>query len=553
MYLTCNYSLIKSGKLVIIIIGCMLFPFTIQSATGNWNSSVTGGSIVYTTSESATPQKDASGNNLTVVYLENLIMSKIGQNTNADDVNWLLSMGYRVIELDYANHTNTVTPKINDDIIAINKAINNGSFCGLSNCSKYRSWVLFEGYRIARDVPYFVDDPTVYNYSAAYETGDSLRMDIVYPANSSVPVPVVISFSYSNSYFGSANINQRFNLGNTLASFNDSFLEGAPANGIAWAIADHPKYCPWGNGKPVNPTDNKTYASYETNPDAAQKVKSAIRTLRTKGVGFGLSGKIGVYGFSRGSDAGSMAVGDRTVTEFENVGFNIGVSDDVQVAALGSGVFDFTKIYDVTDDGDSNLESKCPIAWGPLSSNFALWETMGSAYLAETSASAPVIFFYNTTDAAYYQSQIASFKSKLDLLLVPTETVINYGTGHAVPQTSVPLSKLYDFFKVYLTPPSVSTGFKNITMNTNENLQLVVSQNTAKDELNVIFRPQNDDKVQISLCNLSGTLLFNLEKRYDITGSVNESIQLRPLHLSKGIYFVKVANGNFKSTRKIIL
>ena len=83
-----------------------------------------------------------------------------------------------------------------------------------------------------------MEDPTVYNYSTT--TTDSLRMDIVYPANTSATVPAIISFSYCNSYSGDANVNQRLNLGNTLAGFKDSFLEGAPANGMAWAICDHP-------------------------------------------------------------------------------------------------------------------------------------------------------------------------------------------------------------------------------------------------------------------------------------------------------------------------
>src|ERR1035437_1030533 len=371
-------SLFYDLYLRLMIVGLPLLALSSISfaATGNWTSTVTGGNIVYTLTDAGTPLKDFTGKNLTVVYLENLGIRKIGQNTNTTDVIWLLSKGYRVIELNYSNNVNAVTPTINADIIAINKAIYAGSFCGSTTCSQYKSYVLFEGYRISRDVSYFKDDPTVYNYITQYTTGDSLHMDIIYPANASVPVPVVLSFSYSNSYptydgtkLTDANKDQRLNLGNTLAGFNDSFLEGAPANGIAWAIADHPKYCPWGNGKPLNSTNNKAYASYETNPDAAQKVKSAVRTLRTLGTGLGLSGKIGIYGFSRGSTAGSMAVGDRTVANYENAGLYIGTSDDVQVAGLGSGVFDYTQIYNAAESDIGALTTNCPLAWGVLASN----------------------------------------------------------------------------------------------------------------------------------------------------------------------------------------
>ncbi|HEY4789093.1 MAG TPA: hypothetical protein VIH57_23755 [Bacteroidales bacterium] len=451
---------------MILCVFQLTLSLTSRASTGKWASGVTGNNIIYTSTEAHSPVRDFDGNYLTVVYLENLGFTKLGGNSNDADVAWLLSQGYRVIELNYSNNIHAISPRINADIIAINDSIAAGSFCGYSNCSRYQSYVLFEGYRILRNVPYFRDDPTVYNTPAQYTTGDTLHMDIIYPANASVTVPVILSFSYSNSFatydskkgiLTDANKDQRLNLKYTLAGFNDSFLEGSPANGIAWAIADHPKYCPWGKGEPANGR-NDTYKSYETNPDAARKVKSAVRTLRAMGAELGLSGKIGIFGFSRGSTAGSMAIGDRIVPSFENTGFNIGIPDNVQAAALGPGVFDYTQIYNTLGDGDSNLEIRCPWAWAPLANNYDLWQTMGSAYLVKSSATAPVLFFYNTDDEHYYQDQIAHFKTKLDSLGIPTSTLINYGTGHAIPQTNASLTTLYTFFKQYLAPPTVDIG-----------------------------------------------------------------------------------------------
>lgn len=464
LYFKTSLLRVKSGCLTLLL----LLSLSSWAASGKWTSKVTGTAITFHSTEAHSPKKDFAGNYLTVVYLENLGFKKIGRNRNAKDVAWLLSQGYRVIELNYAKNSKAISPAINEDIIAINDAIAAGSFCGLGDCSNYQSYVLFEGYRIARNVPYFIDNPTVYNTPAEYTTGDPLHMDIIYPANTCVTVPVILSFSYSNSHatydskkgmLTDANKDQRLNLAYSLAGFNDSFLEGAPANGMAWAIADHPKYCPWGKGKPVNGA-NDTYKSYQTNPDAAQKVKSAIRTLRAKGAQLGLSGKIGIFGFSRGSTAGSMAIGDKVVTEFENAGFNIGTSDDVQAAALGPGVFDYTQIYNTSGDGDTNLETRCPWVWGPLATNYELWQSMGSSYLAATSATAPVFFFYNTDDDLYYQDQIMHFKTKLDSLAVPTSTMVNYGTGHSIPQTAPSLTRLYDFFNKYLSPPSIHKARK---------------------------------------------------------------------------------------------
>jgi dienelactone hydrolase len=522
----------------------------LKAATGTWTSTVTGGSITYTTTEPTTQLKDASGNNLTVVYLENLGFNKIGGNSNAADVNWLLSKGYRVIELDYVNHINAVSPQINADIIAINDAIYAGSFCGLTNCSKYRSYVLFEGYRIARDVSYFLDNPLTYNYPSYYTVGDSIYMDIVYPANASVAVPVVLSFSYSNSYAGDAFKHQRLNLGNTLASFNDSFLEGAPANGIAWAIADHPKYCDWGQGKPVGGA-NKAYGAYETNPDAAQKVKSAVRTLRTVGATLGLSGKIGIYGFSRGSTAGSMAIGDKTVTNFENSGLHLSASDDVQVAALGSGVFDYTLIFNTEESDVGNLRTNCPLGWGPLASNLALWQSQGSSYLVETAATAPVIFFYNTDDALYYQDQIAKLKAKLTTLGVPNSAITNYGTGHSVPQTNASLTSLYSFFNQYLTPPNVTTAVKPITLS-KVGAELSMLPNPVKNAAQLQFRTEKAGKVSIQICNLTGNTVYKMEKNYQNSGVQRETIHLENLHLPNGIYFVTLTTNGAQHTQKFI-
>lgn len=448
----------------IILLFLTICAVNCPAATGKWESKVTGTAIAYTTTESKLPLKDFAGNYVTVVYLENLNIKKIGRNSNKQDVAWLLAQGFRVIELNYAGNRHTVSPTINTDIIAINDSIAKGNFCGYTNCSHYQSYILFEGYRIARNVPYFKDDPTVYNTPKEYTSGDSLNMDIIYPANPARAVPVILSFSYSNSYatydankkiLTDENKNQRLKQEYTLAAFHDSFLEGAPANGMGWAIADHPKYCPWAKGQPANGRTD-TYKSYETNPDAARKVRSAVRTLRKMGSKLGLSGKIGIFGFSRGSTAGSMAIGDKKVPDIENAGFNTSVSDKVQAAALGPGVFNYTRIYNEPGKGAATLETRCVWAWGELSKNYALWQSMGSAYLAQSSATAPVIFFYNTDDEQYYQDQIAHFKAKLDSLHVPTSMLVNYGKGHAIPQTGPSLNRLYQFFKQYLKPPVIS-------------------------------------------------------------------------------------------------
>lgn len=401
---------------------------------------------------------------MTVVYLENLNIPKIGQNSNADDVAWLRSQGYQVIELDYANHEKAVSPMLNTDIIAINSSLQNGQFCGC-NCSPSRSYILMEGYRLCRDIPYYQDDPSVYNYPDGYKDseGDWLYLDLVYPANPSVEVPVVVTFSYSNSYatyssgkLTDANKHKRMYLPYFWGAFKDSFVEGASALGFAWAVCDHPKYCDWGQGRYPGGA-NKSLGAIEVNPDAARKVKSAIRTVRGVGKELGLNGDVAVTGFSRGSTAAALAVGDGQLTAYEESsrGRFPEESSLVQCALLGPGMFDYehalsssTEYTHMSDFVTHN--SSCP------------WSMQGALATIETQASAPTLFFYNNDDYfkdnnknpdGLYATQAALMKAKLDDVGTPTEIISDYSTGHAVPQSTATLGEMYSFLTTYI--PSV--------------------------------------------------------------------------------------------------
>ncbi len=394
---------------------------------------------------------------MTIVYLENLGFKKISQNSNDEDIQAMVAEGYHVIRLDYQGNAKAVSPGINQDIIAINDELNKGSMCGLSSISPIRSYILMEGYRIRRDVSYYLDDPTVYNWPGSPYTeseGDSLYMHIIYPTNPSAPVPVLLSFSYASSYatvsngkITDAHRHQRLFLGYTLSMFDDSVLEGAPACGIAWAIADHPKYCDWGQGKPIG-GNNKDYGAIETNPDAARKVKSAVRTLRSVGESIGLNGEVAIYGFSRGATAGALAIGNLDVTDFQDAtrGCYPEANDHVQAAILGPGVFDYTLL-----PPNMNEYRHCTAVWGDLSSHRGDWEKQGVSYLCTNSDTAPTLFFYNTSDEAYYDTQIENLKAKLEQINVETELIKDFGIGHMVPTDVESLQKIYNFLTSHLS------------------------------------------------------------------------------------------------------
>ena len=436
-----------------------------MASTGKWNSQVTGTSISYTASRAiGTAATDINGKPMTVVYLENLGFEKIGQVSNADNVAWLREQGYQVIELDYAHDEHAVSPMLNKDIIAINSSLQSGKFCG-QDCSSWRSYILMEGYRIHRDISYYHDDPTVYNYPDAYRTatGDSLYLDLVYPANPSSPVPVLVTFSYSNSFatasdnkLTDANKHKRMYLPYFWGAFKDSFVEGASAVGFAWAVCDHPKYCDWGQGK-FTGGGNKSLGTIEVNPDAASKVKSAIRTVRGIGRMVGLSGDVVVTGFSRGSTAASLAVGDGWIETYEDAsrGRFAEESSKVQCAVLGSGMFDYEHALPASNEyiRMSAYVSKTGLPW----------EQQGALATIQTSSSAPTLFFHNTDDfyadkdkdpQGLYATQAQRMKTKLDNVGVETEMITDYSTGHAVPQSQTELRRMYDFMLRHVASPS---------------------------------------------------------------------------------------------------
>lgn len=417
----------------------------ICAGTGEWKSATTGGMVKYKTTQAERPVKDSKGKLMTIVYLENLSCEKIGQNSNADDVAWLLGQGYSVIELDYAHHAKAVSPYINLDIIAINSELNKNTFCGMQNISNERAYVLFEGYRLQRDISYYKDEPKVYNLPDTYKTadGDSLYLDLAYPANPSRSVPVMLSFSYSNSYHG--NEHKRMYLPYTYAMFSDSFLEGAPAVGVAWAIADHPKYCDWGNGK-YEGGANKSLGSVELNPDAARKVRSAIRTVR--GVGKTVCGTdIILYGFSRGSTAASLAIGDAPFDDWKTTdrGCFPDESSDIQCAFLGPGVFDYRKMAPASNEYKRmSAYIDYQVATGKAASADAIWAEQGGA-LGIKGGAVPCFLFYNTDDDANYDTQMNNLMQILDSKGSKYELLKNFGTGHAVPQKTDDLQRMYRF------------------------------------------------------------------------------------------------------------
>lgn len=418
-----------------------------------WASTATGGAITATVTEPnpvvATPAL--------VVYLKNLTCERIGQESDASILASFTANGFRVVQLDYASHVKATAPFLNADVLKIRTEIGSGAFPGAAglNAGKNQCYILCEGYRLMCNVPYFLNDRTVYNGAEA--TNVELKMDIAYPSQPSRGVPVVMEYSCSNSYNG--NLEDRMNNNNAFTSISDTILEGAPSAGIAWAMADHPKFREWGQPK----SNGYNFASFETNSDkdfninydTIKKVRSSIRVLREVGASLGLSGNIAIHGFSRGASAGSLAVGDLAVPAIDSAGYSTALSGRAQAVVLGSGIYDYFHSGGTATGDPAGTEvdlygraNGFLVAWGQPALNSTLWQVQGAPHYMATAASAPVFLSYNTDDGTYYPYQAQLMAAKLAALGAPHQIVTGTG-GHKVTTAPATLSAIYDFFKIH--------------------------------------------------------------------------------------------------------
>ena len=180
----------------------------------------------------------------------------------------------------------------------------------------------------------------------------------------------------------------------------------------------------------------------------------------------GLNGDVAVTGFSRGSTAAALAVGDGQTEDFDDAsrGRFAEENSTAQCALLGPGMFDYEHALTASNE---YTRMKAFVAANPS----CPWTMQGALSTIKSSASAPTLFFYNSNDyykdsdkdpQGLYASQAALMKAKLDAVGATTETLVDYSSGHAVPQTTADLQCMYDFMTKHIASP-INTGISNIT------------------------------------------------------------------------------------------
>jgi len=338
------------------------------AAVESWSSPVTGSTLELKVLDPVSAHTPLP----VIIYLENLATPRTG--TEGDDaiLKDFHAAGYLVAVLDYQHAPQACAPFINRDLGQLRDDLGAKKLLAQYPLDAAHIFIVPEGCRLVRDVVFYQD------------TNRTLAMDIIYPSHPVRPAGALIEFSCDNQN----------RMGNTSLSIcSDTLLDAAATEGFAVAMADHPVAAP--------------YKGLDAMPESAWKIKAAVRTLRAEGAKLGLSGKIAVLGFSRGSGMALLLVTTRGKPEFEGHGENPGVSSDVQGAVVMSGRFTYLDLLP-----NDHMIPRYVKVWGARDANLEEWRRMGALdYL--TNATTPLFLSINCSEAPDALHQMTVLRQRL--------------------------------------------------------------------------------------------------------------------------------------------
>ena len=382
------------------------------SAQIKWNSPTTGGAVG---GRVILPEMNRAPKTLpTVIYLSHLSAPRLGTESDDAILGDFTTSGYIVLVLNYEQHANAKSPELNADLLKLREDLGAKKLLADYHVDLNHTYIVAEGCRLKRDVVFANDK----------DKNRVLAMDIIYPSNPAKPVPVLAEYTCDNaSRMGNA----------SLVFCHDTLVEGAPLAGFAGAMLDHPVAPPYkGLDDPI--------------PDVVYRLKASIRTLRAAGTELGLSGKIGVIGFSRGGPMAAIVAVSNGQKELEGVGEHRDVSSDVQAALIHGNRYDYLRLR-----SEDPMLDRFTKAWGDRRTNADRWAAHGALYYLKSSA---VPMFLNTSDAESpeYRAGLLQLDQKLTELGVDHEYQLDKdGRGHRVSTDPQTLGKIYQFFDRHLT------------------------------------------------------------------------------------------------------
>lgn len=346
----------------------------------------------------------------TVVYLKHLAAARVGTESDANILADFHAAGYLIVTMDFASNTNARVPLLNRDLGKLRDDIRAKKFLGEYKLDDAHIFILPEGCRLKRDVPFAIDGER------------TLAMDIIYPSQPKQPVGALLEFSCDNQN----------RCGNTSLSIcSDTLLDVFATEGFAVAMADHPVAAP--------------YQGLDPMPDCARKIKAAVRTLRAEGAALGFNGKIAPVGFSRGSGMALMLVTTEGAGEFEGFGLHTNISSTVQGAVVLSGRFTYLELLP-----DDKMLPRYGKAWGERETHHEIWRRHGAMdYM--TRSTVPLFLSINRTEAPEALHQMEVLRQRLQELGSEfTFMQEDESRGHKVPLDPDILAAMNRYLKAQL-------------------------------------------------------------------------------------------------------
>ena len=381
---------------------------TMTEQNVKWHSGVLDADIPATI---FVPDNAAAGKALvTVVYLKNLSVPRIGQDTDDDIIADLLKDGTLVIAMDYAKSPKAVAGVLNPDFLKVRDDLLNKHFLTDFKIDPARTYILAEGFRIKRDVVFY------------QEPKRTLAMDIQYPGHPIHPVPTLMEISCDNQ--------NRWGQSSVLFC-HDTLIDGGMLVGFAGAMIDEPVDPPYkGFDDPM--------------PGVIYRLKAAVRTLRKTAPTLGLSEKIGAIGFSRGATLAGILETTEDRADLEGDGPNQGISSDVQAILTHGQRYDYLDLLK-----DDPMLPRFTKKWGDVKEKQDVWAAHGAMYyLPKDKTHMPPIFF-DTSDAEQpaYRYGMERFSKKLGEMGVDQHYQVDKdGRGHHFSLDPKTLEDIYAFF-----------------------------------------------------------------------------------------------------------
>ncbi len=182
------------------------------------------------------------------------------------------------------------------------------------------------------------------------------------------------------------------------------------------------------------------------------------------------------------------------------------------------------------------------------------WHTHGSVTTtadAWGSVTTPEDTYNNVLRVLSVRNQVDSVFIEDIFMYATTCTIWNYSWHTGSSHTPVMAISIFDSDILSDTTSNYTTSTQHVVNPVTEIRSLQVYPNPASDKILVSFTTNRINKITISIVDLTGKEIMQYQK--DVISNGLQTFDLSLNMLKKGLYFVKIDDGNSTSSKKIIV